>query len=157
MTKLREAAGKVVDLIEPEPALMRCLRAQMVSHRGTVVEAVETEQSLTVQLASPLSAGQAPVTIHEENSSLVVTEESTTMTEEKVHDQVSVPSTSHDSEIRLNTSNPSSVNADSVSHETTDISSESTVKMTSAIPSGQNAPNSCNDNTQFLARNPVYA
>lgn len=155
VSKLQEAAARVGDLAESEPTLMQCLRAQMETNRGTTLRAIETEESFTVQLptveSATMSAGQEPVTIEEERSTLTIVEGGPTSTEGQ--DQISVPSSpSPGPLIELSTS---SVNADPVSQESNDFSEATTVKMTSNVPSN---PNSCSENTQFLARSsPVYA
>lgn len=155
VTKLQEAAARVAELSESEPTLMRCLRTQMESHRGSILTAIETEESLTVQLptaeSGTMSSGQEPVTVQEEKSSLTIVEGGPASTEGQ--DQISVPSSPSPDPL-IESSRPS-MNADPVSQESNDFSEATTVKVTSInVPSN---PNSCSDNTQFLARSPVYA
>lgn len=151
VSKLQEAAARVAGLVESEPTLMRCLRAQMESHRGTILTAIETDESFTVQLptvdSATMSTSQEPVTIHEEKSSLTIVEEAPT----EGQDQISVPSST--SPATLIESSTPSMNADVVSQESSDFSEATSVKMAPNVTSS-----SCSDNTQqFLARSPVYA
>ncbi|KAK4025984.1 hypothetical protein OUZ56_015013 [Daphnia magna] len=84
--KLHDAAGRVTDLMGPEPALMHCLRAQMDAHRGDVVTSIEIEDSLTVQLPSEdqatLTGQQDSSIIQEEISSLTTVEGASNLTKE---------------------------------------------------------------------------
>lgn len=86
MGKLHDAAGRVTDLMGPEPALMHCLRAQMDAHRGDVVTSIEIEDSLTVQLPSEdqatLTGQQDSSIIQEEISSLTIVEGASNLTKE---------------------------------------------------------------------------
>ena len=158
VSKLSDAASKVADLVGPEPALLSCLRAQIETHRGNILTATEREEVLTIQLPAGDDASQSerePVTIREEKSSVTVVEGSSPVVEVEGGDQFFIPcSTSPDSKTPLG---HSGINADPVSQESTD-SLGATVKMTSTVPTSPAAPSCCSsDNTQFLARSPVYA
>ena len=155
VSKLQDAAGKVSDLVGPEPALLRCLRSQIEAHCGSVTTTI-TEDFLEVQL-SPKglahSSEKDSITVHDENCLVSVVEDASSPIKAEAGDEINVSQSSLVSDIHIG--GPNQNENGTVSSQ--DVS-DPTVKITSTPSScATTSASTSNENAQFLSRNPVYA
>lgn len=163
VNKLSDATSKVSELVGPEPTLLQCFRAQLHMHRGNVITTTEKEESFTVPTGDDSTEVEQQGTVTIDDFSVTIVE-GPTSTPEDEQTQSCIPS-GESSEPESDPSSPY-VNADPVSPISSALPGSSTSsnssnnnnsKGTPPFPNNSTTSGSCGDNSQFLARNPVYA